>query len=787
MRPARFCMAACLALALATGCDARRGSTVPGVVSQLALGAGGAGGTPGEVAFLTRRCGSAVPAVVAELARAPSGGGSPDALAQVLVDCPAPRGATGQRVADELLAYVRGPAVPTWGQYLPKALGKDVPADRLRAILPGLASGAAALVAQALALDPQGLFDLLVAVQHQPAAAGVVQSAQTLPPATVEAWLSSPELTDQGVRVKLMGDLWWRPKADVAAWLRSAAPAEADPAVAELMWSELYRVAGDPAALAGLNRVADAHGALRLPPGSPDPWDWQVLRPAVQADPSGLLARGVAAYETVEGGRPYFAVDRCPDPAAPCWPFLSGDAQYDPAREIPGWQAFLRQYPTHPAAADAAYRLARCEEILGRWRDALRDMRLAADVYPDGQIAPEARGRLVFMLDVEIPDTALQALAADPPAPELAADLRYGWALRELRRGEFRQAAADLQRNPPPAEPIYPWVEWPLAAKAGQQRQEAAEIAAAARAAFPGGYDPEPAGTALFAAPPAIGDPAAAYRVAQILFHDDLALYNDLWYGHQQSFYAFDGAVNALAAGDFQPPWLVQVRGMNTYVAAEPIFAAVAADHAAPSALRAKAAYSAAECLVHLDGYNQLTMQTLPQGALQSEIVAAFRAFAEHYPHNGTLTADALLTVARYTRDPADVAIVRQRFPNSWQAAAATDAGKGPATVVPPWPGTWAYQRVEAGGVLPGSGTGSAPGSDGWTTIRLAPAGLAPGTGVTIYRVLDLGPGRARIVWGVDRGENTTGLPWVQPAPVAVIRVPALLDDVTFARQNSPW
>lgn len=788
MRPARLCVVACLALALATGCDIGRRLTVTQSVAQLARSAdspGAVGPTAQGVASLAQHCAAAVPAAVSELARL--GGGAADALAQVLVRCPAPQGAAGRRVANDLVAYVQGPDITDWGQDLPKALGKDVPAVRLRAILPALGPAAAALVVQALAASPTGLFALLVGVQHLPAATGVVQTAQALPSEALEAWLSSSELTDRGVRVALMGDLRWRPASEVTVWLRTAAPREQDPAVAELMWSQLYRVTNDAAALQGLNRAADAYGAFRLPAGAADPWDWQVLRSAVQSDPAGFLARGVTAYEAVEGGRPYFAVDRCPSPTAPCAPFLSGDAQYDPSREIPGWQAFLRQYSAHPAAADAAYRLARCEEILGRWGDALRDMRLAAAVYPDGQISAEARGRLVFMLDVEIPDAALQALAAAPPAPELAADLRYAVAVRELRQGDYSQAALDLQRSPPPAEPLFPWAQWPMATQSEQQAKEVAEIAAVAPRAFPKGYVPEALGTEVFAPLPAIGDPSAAYRVGQILFHDDLALYNELWYGEQQAFYAFGGDINDLAAGELQPQWLTQFRGMNTYIAAEPIFAAIAADRAAPGDLRAKAAYSAAECLVHLDGYNQTNGQTVPQPELADDIVAAFRAFAQQYPHDGDLTADALLTVARYTRASADVAAVEQRYPHTWQATAASGILAARGVVAPQGTANLAYQRLAAGAVAPGGGSGSAPGGDGWTTIRLAPAGLPIGTGVTIYRILEVGPGKAQVVWGLDRGLRSSGLPWVRPSPVAVVRVPAVLRDVSFVQPKGPW
>ena len=766
-------------------------AAVVGRIVQEASNPADSPAIPLYIDALTGECTSALPAAGAALPPLASPGvlgegyAPADALAQVLLRCPPPAGAAGAQLAGQLVAYVSGPDPALQSPYLPAALARDVPAEQLREALPDLTPDGAELVAQDA--TPAHLFALLVAAQDLPVAAAVAGPAGGLPDATLEAWLQAPQLTARQLRIQLMRDI----RGTVAqppftAWLKAAATREADPAVAEAMWSRLYLSDQDPQALGALNRLADADGTFWVDVPGVDVWDWHLLLPAIQADPSGYLARGVAAYEAVEGGRPYFVVQRCPG-TGPCQAFASGDAQYDPAREIPGWEAFLREYPGHPAAADAAYRLARCEEILGDWSDALRDMELAAEVYPDGQIAPEAQGRLDFMLDVEIPAAALAALAASPPLPALAGPIRYALAVRQLRAGQYAQAATDLPADPPPAAPGYPWDTWPLAASAAIQRQEAAQLAALAPSAFPQGYDPEPpsgSGTvprADFAPPPAIGDPAAAYRIAQLLYDDDLALYAEFWQGGQQDFYAFSGDINRLMQGDLRPPWMPQLLASNTYVEAEPIFAAIAADAAAPAGLRARAAYSAGECLVHLAGYNVVVGEFIAGSVLEADIVSTFRAFAADFPTSGTLVPDALLTVARFTRAQADVQAVVRGFPGTWQAQAAEGLRTAWNPVSPLVPSTLAFERLTPSGVASGSGLSSRVGADGWTTVVVAPPDLPPGDGVAIQDVTDLASGAASVRWALAGPPASGALPWMQPSPVEEIAVPAVLTSVTFA------
>lgn len=749
------------------------------------------------VEALATRCSASVPAAAARIAELGRGlhadGWVAEALGEVLARCPAPRGAVAGRVADDLLRYLRSPLAEPWGPGFQQTVRKDLPVARLQAALSGMSRGGVMLSVQALSANSAALFSDLAANQRDAAGRAIANAAGALPAGTVERWFESPRITDRAVRVRLLAAISPSPRPAYETWLKQAAVREKDPAVAELLWSRLYLTDGDPAALTSLNRLADRYGTFRLDPYRVNVWNWRVLRPAAAADPSGFLARGIRAYEAVEAGRPYFAVDRCP-PSHPCWPFLYGNRQFDPAREIPGWKAFLKRFAGHPAATDAAYRLARCEEILGHWSEALRYLYRAADVYPDGQLAYAARGRLVFLLDVEIPLDGLRTLAQHPPNPSLAPAIRYALAVRELRHGEYARAASDLAASPPPDLRLTPWLPWPAAARAELQRAEAKQLAGLARQAFRGRWSPiPPSGGASgpradFAPAPGIADPKAAYELAALLFHHNLLLYDEMWGGDQQGFFAFHGDINALVDGGLSPGWVRQLRAMNGYVEAEPVFAAVAADPSAPATLRAKALYSQGEALVHLDGYNEATDVTMQKSVLRWQIVRLFRAFAARYPHAGALTRDALLTVARYTRTAADVAAVEQAAPGSWQAKTARALlTPHPGTVMAGRPlGDLGFQRMHTGGVASGSGQGSRVGIDRWTTIRLAPQHLPPNAGVQIVRVADRGRGGARVDWRVVPAGQQPDLPWAAAGPVEVVRVPAVLHDVTFKELTWP-
>lgn len=804
---------AALSLPAAVAVPAGGAAPAPPVSALLLrlLPAWGGRSWPAALAAVSARCPEAVPAAAAALAgsgpfaQAAVDAGAwsllPHVAAAVLADCPAPAGPVAPAVQADLLAFLRSsdaqPGDPNW----PAALRRDLSTATLYRELASLSEGGAALAGAALRLSATQTFSLILRLQGTPAAAGLEWDLPKASVAQLRAWFEAPALRDRTVRLRLLASMGWPPRPP-ADWAARAAAREPDPAIAEVLWAGAY--ASDPRRrdLLTYDRLVDRYGAFRLPgeDGPPFQPDWRTLRPAALADPGGYLARGIAAYEKVEGGRPYFQVDLCGGRAAyDCpWLYTYGDRQFAPAREIPGWRAFLARFPRHPAAADAAYRLARCYEIDGDWTQALHWMWLAATHYPDGVVAPAAWGRLLFILDVEAPTPALRRAAGSPLlVPALRAAVRYTLAVRELRAGEYAWAAPDLADHPPPA---LGWpqpsgtVPWPVALLAARQRQEAARLAALALRAFgPGvvGAGGTTAGRETwqgFPPVPPIRDPVAAYALGAILYHHELAPYNLLWSGRQQWFFWYPGQINALVRGDLTPTWVHGLRAMNAFVQAYPVFAAVAADPRAPAALRARALYSAGECLVHLDGFSVATDATAEDSVTRARIVATFRAFAARYRRYGGLAADALLTVARYTRAPADIAAVERRFPGTWQAKAAaalTGAPNGPsgggvAGTFLPAPADLGFGPAPQVPVAPGGGSGSRLDRDGWTTLWVAPRGVAPGWGVEIRRVADAGSGRATVYWARVSPSAQPPIPWARYGPTVAVRVPARLTHVAF-------
>ncbi len=104
----------------------------------------------------------------------------------------------------------------------------------------------------------------------------------------------------------------------------------------------------------------------------------------------------------------------------------------------------MAEFPGHPAADDAAYRLARCYEIKGRFADAVKTMQKAR-FAPDGDMRYASDGRLVYILDVRMTYDQLKALSLEKLEPPLDDFVSYSLAVKEIRRDGFQQAAARLE------------------------------------------------------------------------------------------------------------------------------------------------------------------------------------------------------------------------------------------------------------------------------------------------------------------------------------------------------
>ncbi|HOV80488.1 MAG TPA: hypothetical protein PK728_10360, partial [Bacillota bacterium] len=177
-------------------------------------------------------------------------------------------------------------------------------------------------------------------------------------------------------------------KDGLIEWLWKTAEKDASPYCRQECLAVLYTNLGQEKALEQFVRDTDQNGVAAFAGEDNifriDGPDWQLLRDAGQKYPQSYLGRGIKAYEEVRGW-PYFEIDRPEESFEVIWVPPYGDEQYDPDREIPGWEKFLAEFPRHPASDDAAYRLARCYEIKGRYADAVKTMQKAR-YLPDGDM-----------------------------------------------------------------------------------------------------------------------------------------------------------------------------------------------------------------------------------------------------------------------------------------------------------------------------------------------------------------------------------------------------------------
>ncbi|MEW5897940.1 MAG: hypothetical protein AB1652_02040 [Bacillota bacterium] len=101
-------------------------------------------------------------------------------------------------------------------------------------------------------------------------------------------------------------------------------------------------------------RDIDKNGMAALPGEDGDAGfarrlDWQFLEEVAGKYPQSYLARGIKAYEEVRG-EPYFELARREKYQKDWGVYSYGDEQYDPEREIPGWEKFLQEFSRHPFA-----------------------------------------------------------------------------------------------------------------------------------------------------------------------------------------------------------------------------------------------------------------------------------------------------------------------------------------------------------------------------------------------------------------------------------------------------
>ena len=443
---------------------------------------------------------------------------------------------------------------------------------------------------------------------------------------------------------------------DLIEWLWKTAETDASPYCRQECLAVLYTDLGQEKALEWFVRDTDQNGVAT--PAQKE-WvfqtDWRLLKAAGQKFPQSFLGRGVKVYEEVRG-QPYFEIDRTEESFNTVWVPPYGDEEYDPDdREIPGWEEFLAEFSRHPAADDAAYRLARCYEIKERFADAIKTMQQAR-FLPDGDMRYAADGRLVYILDVRMTYNQLKALSLEKLEPPLQAFVNYSLAVKEIRREDYAQAASRLEeflkqedlavsQNSLPFNYFNDLDEYDFRGSVEKQLVEVKRIAG------------------LQAQWEKSKDPADLYGLAAAIFHNEMLYYNHLWAGQRQ-YYNWLGHINSTGHGHAPAEMAVFVREMINYNHSLPYFQQAYQDQSFPLELKAKALYSTGLSYIGLDEWGQDASFGFNMPEITEKIVTTYRQFVQEYP-DSSMADDALLALGAYTGDAAYLQRILEEYPQS--------------------------------------------------------------------------------------------------------------------------
>ncbi|GEM_PF-3129640 len=280
----------------------------------------------------------------------------------------------------------------------------------------------------------------------------------------------------------------------------------------------------------------------------------------------------------------------------------------NPAEEVQAWPEFLRRHPGHPGSDDAAYRLGRALEKLGRYREAavwlMRSARL-----PDGEFRWKGPLRAVWVVDAMASEADLTALASkDAPARiREMASLTLG--IRALRRSAFGEARARLEafvldypgsRFREDALKRLEDLKTVLLPEAGRQDGETGS-----------------------------GD-EALYELGRYFYHRLLSLYNPIWEGNRVNYFAYE--VNCLGRSHaFRNPSYFEAH--NNYLQAAAYFDRLAAAHP-DSPLRPKALYSAGTAFMKSVSLNRFSVFTTSRDEMLRESLRRYREVVKKHPRS---------------------------------------------------------------------------------------------------------------------------------------------------------
>lgn len=318
------------------------------------------------------------------------------------------------------------------------------------------------------------------------------------------------------------------------------------------------------------------------------------------------------------------------------WGYEYGDKQYNPEVEIPGFEAFLRDYPGHPATDSSSYRLGRCYEIRGRYAEAL-NLLLAASQSPNAALKWDASQRVIFVVDVVMneQDTA-KVLAGGRLNPELVPLVEYSQAVKLLRANKYAEADQlmtafiDQYDGKNVYEQVTGWgpSQWDFWNKVRRQRDQARNLVNLQDVSSQTGE---------------MGRDAQ-YKLAAAIYHDLYIYYNHFWQGGRNDYLWLGHIAETYDDPSEQAKIRRFLEGHNNYYQALNLFKAMQGQTGLSAGMREKVDYNVSLCYIHLKYYGYEVRNLYNEEELDNLLVASLKLFIEKYP-NSEMMAKALLAL----------------------------------------------------------------------------------------------------------------------------------------------
>ncbi|HZG15903.1 MAG TPA: tetratricopeptide repeat protein [Candidatus Bathyarchaeia archaeon] len=504
------------------------------------------------------------------------------------------------------------------------------------------------------AVSDQQLHPLLTTYADRPQARAVIGAIGSKPDGQerLQKLYETASLSPKAKRL-IVEQLLLMGKIKENIWLTEVAKQTTDPATEQMIDRELVRNHGDMEAAKRLHDSGMQHGfAIAL--------DGLTEKFLAEHFPSGKLSQGIAAYEAIRGF-PYFHQQD----GEQWYAYEShGDDFANPQKAISQWLAFIEKNPNHPALDDAAYRLARCYQMVGEYERALYWFDRAQNLG-DQDLQYDAYGQFLYVLDVNMTAEELARLDTTQLPAWTKGWAEYSLAVEYLRERRYEQASSALQKfidtyhakqqglfahesdsQEGLWQSYYPFwsnvnEQLALAKRAAQLQDEISQASGAEKA-------------------------KKQYELAAMISKQPFLYYNHLWRGERQAFFWF-GQIKTM---DYQVSLDHYIGRFNHLVQATDAFSQINLDEA-DEQTGAKTLFSQMLMNSKCIEYGEEVSFHVTKTMLVQQMLQYGDELLKRYPES-ELADDALLLMYHYTKDTGKLEQLLERYPKSDKAAEAS-------------------------------------------------------------------------------------------------------------------